>query len=212
MRDDERSALNRDVLRICRYEHSRQLLIWLVAYEEFLSQVWLTAYPNHSSNDSSQQTSKPRSASLLPFWASVMWILSVNRPYCLLLARRAQPYYHLDMVFIPSKIQWIIVTYPNDDNFRLASKDPAKIKVVERFRVSMLISPTTLSKSLLMSFTRSTSLYWYGTAICGTHCKISVWPIFSSLLTAHSPRSSFLSLSSWTCGRRFLTVYWKRWI
>ena len=43
MRDDERSALNRDVLRICRDEHSRQLLVWLVTYEEFSSQVWLTA-------------------------------------------------------------------------------------------------------------------------------------------------------------------------
>ena len=60
MRDDERSALNRDMLRICRDEHSRQLLVWLVAYEEFSSQVWLTAYPNHSSNDNAQRASKPQ--------------------------------------------------------------------------------------------------------------------------------------------------------
>jgi len=61
IRDNKRSTLNRDVLRICRDKHSRQLLVWLVAYEEFSSQVWLTAYPNHSSNDSSQRASKPRS-------------------------------------------------------------------------------------------------------------------------------------------------------
>ena len=55
MRDAERSALNKE---ICRDQHSRQLLAWLVAYEEVSTQVWLTAYPNDSSNDSSQRASK----------------------------------------------------------------------------------------------------------------------------------------------------------
>ena len=55
MRDDERSALHRE---ICRDEHSKRLLVWLVAYKEFSSQVWLTAYLNHSSNDSEQRATK----------------------------------------------------------------------------------------------------------------------------------------------------------
>jgi len=50
MRDDKMSALNKEM---CRDEYSRQLRVWLVAYEEFSSQVWLAAYPNHISNDSS---------------------------------------------------------------------------------------------------------------------------------------------------------------
>ena len=58
MRDNERrGALNR---YICIGEYSRQLRVPLVAYAEFLFQVWVTAYPNHSPNDSSQQNSKPR--------------------------------------------------------------------------------------------------------------------------------------------------------
>jgi len=48
MRDDERSALNRE---ICRDEHSRQLLVWLVAYEEFSSQVSSTAFPTTVRNE-----------------------------------------------------------------------------------------------------------------------------------------------------------------
>ena len=47
------------VLIIRRDKHPRRLLVWLVIYEEFSSQVWLIAYPNHSSNDSSQRASKP---------------------------------------------------------------------------------------------------------------------------------------------------------
>jgi hypothetical protein len=40
---------------------SPDLAACTVAYADFSSQVWLTVYPNHSSNDSSQRASKPRS-------------------------------------------------------------------------------------------------------------------------------------------------------
>jgi hypothetical protein len=33
MRDERRSALNKYILKICRDEHSRQLRVWLVAFE-----------------------------------------------------------------------------------------------------------------------------------------------------------------------------------
>ena len=57
-----RGAYEDDTIR--RVEHSRQLRVRLAAHAEFPSQVWLTAYPNYSSNDSSQRASKSRSITL----------------------------------------------------------------------------------------------------------------------------------------------------